>query len=503
MAAHSEQKVRHILPRWRSSQQTARLGELDPVGVAPAEPLDDPDFIAEIVADWRSNHAIPFAAELVSCAFVLGQQFAEATEASEFILKSENISESLSAIAKSILGIAATDQCHEGLALIKLDAQAKIHLLRRKLTDDPRNAIAWTDLAHAFAGVGQVQKSKKAIGNAIALAPESRFVVRSGSRLFVHSGDHDLAHDLVNGCAATPHDPWLLATEVATAQLIGRTPRFAKRSRQLLKSGKIDPRHLSELASAIATLELGAGAIRRSRKFFRLSLDHPNENAVAQARWAAETLPALRELVGERLDTPGSYEARSWAQHRSGEWELALENALKWLEDQPFSSGPAAHGSFLASVCLEKFDQGEEIATKGLRANPQEFTLKNNAAFSLACLGRLDEAERHLELVRESLLSETNKAVHLATQGLIAFRRGNFEAGRKLYLRAIEQAHVSGDKRLTAFASIYYAFEVLRAHTADADTTVATALERAAAAESADLRLLSSRLTDSLEKHRR
>ena len=61
--------------------------------------------------------------------------------------------------------------------------------------------------------------------------------------------------------------------------------------------------HTSELASAVATLELNSSNIKRSKRLFDLSLRSPTENSIAQVAWASRQNRSIN-LGDEYLDIP-------------------------------------------------------------------------------------------------------------------------------------------------------------------------------------------------------
>jgi tetratricopeptide (TPR) repeat protein len=135
------------------------------------------------------------------------------------------------------------------------------------------------------------------------------------------------------------------------------------------------------------------------------------------------------------------------------------------LRDQPFSASPAVHSSYIASTALEDHEEAVRIIEFGLLANPYDPNLLNNKAYSLANLGRLDDAERALDAItKHSDRSKLGimKPVLLATAGLLCYRRGAPERGRELYMTAIEAAEHAANKRPAAKAASFLALEEIR-----------------------------------------
>ena len=120
---------------------------------------------------------------------------------------------------------------------------------------------------------------------------------------------------------------------------------------------------------------------------------------MAQIQWLN------RAHLGEAVDVshakpPLLYEANAWASYYKGNFELALQESLKWLADQPFSGAPAILASFILSDLLWNFEGGREIAQSALRSNPDDPMLLNNLAVCLMELDRLTEAEEILARIK-------------------------------------------------------------------------------------------------------
>jgi tetratricopeptide (TPR) repeat protein len=310
-------------------------------------------------------------------------------------------------------------------------------------------------MARNYTILGERDKAAKSMRIAAALMPNHRYVVRAAARLAVHHGEFDRAHSMVARCARTPGDPWLLATELATAGPAEMRPRFARRGRAMLEGGEFPLSSISELASALGTLELRDGSGRRGRTFIQRSLEDPNDNTIAQGQWLSKQIPSLEindSLLGE------SAEARALRYGTAMESEEALSAAWDWHYDQPFASGPGELGSYHASVA-GRFEEGAAISRAALRANPGEFLLSNNLAFCLLKLDRVQEAGDTLQPVSTDNLDADQRATYMATLGLLYFRAGDADRGRRLYLQAIERSRGQNHR---ALAKINLAVEEYR-----------------------------------------
>lgn len=338
-----------------------------------------------------------------------------------------------------------------------------IQQLRRKLSDHPRNAIRWIDLALEHTVLGNPKQAARAMSIAMNLAPEDRFVLRAASRFYVHRGELDRAHGLLIRADSTRVDPWLVAAEIATASAADVKAKHIKVGRAMIENRKFHPRQVSELASALGTLEHETGGRRKSRRLFSKALEDPTENSVAQAEWAFNNEGVWIADVDTRR-VKRLFEAQACAKLVSGEWAESLDQSLKWLSDQPFSSRPAQLASYIASSILENYDKAVEILDKARKPNPRDPGLLNNLAFAYASQGRIDLAEAALSEIGDANLDERERIVVTATKGMIAFRRGKSDEGRTLYHEAIRESSAPELVRFRVTAAINLALEELRAH---------------------------------------
>lgn len=477
MAGLMDDPDRQVVPLWRNFTQTKALGELASLPVPAANPFTD-SMVAETLADWREQRGLSTAADLVSVAFTLGR-FEIARDAAEYVLSQENVPYSAKSVAEYYLsggkpkGIdhssaelppqptSIVDQLREG-----------IRETRKELIFYPRNPMLWNNLARLYTGLGQDEKAKRAITAALSLAPTNRFVLRSAARFYLHEGDRGRAKRLLSDAPNVKSDPWVLASEIAISAAVKKVSSNLKYAKQILDAKKLPPFHLSELASAVGTIESLNGNLKNGRKLIAYSLERPAENSVAQAAWLARNMKFYFPLADVRI----SHEVNAWSAYQSSNWQEALSESRAWVLDQPFSSRPAVLGSYLASVALEDFVTAIKFARYGLRSNPDAFTLRNNLAVALAKLGDVAGAISELKLVNPTTLTQTQQIAYMATNGMIEYRSNRLQKGKELYLKAIERARQCSDDR-EHIASIYLAFEELRAGTSDAESFRARALE--------------------------
>lgn len=499
MNGSGDEPERRMVPRWRESQVTAHLGELDAVATRTRPWTPDPRFLTERIESWRRHKSPGFAADLMGAALVL-QQEEIAREAAENVLRA---SEDVPAITRSIAEQLVQMKPPEAEELEALpdgkERFRRIHTLREQLRIAPRSPVMWMDLAREYSILGQGPSAEHAVRIAVELAPTNRFVLRSAARYYLHKGDPERAHHLVNRAPNIHQDPWLMAAEIATATVLDRTPRLVKRGRSALEGQTFAPEHITELAGAIGTLELRSGKRRHARRLFQQSLIRPNDNAVAQVSWAARHTQGI-EFDPNLLQTPWSFEARAWESYGEGEWLVAARAAEEWLHDEAFSSRPAEFGSFVTSVALKDYTASISFARRGLVANPTDPLLLNNLAFALANAGKLPEAFEAFSRIDRSDLDVTMQITHLATAGLLQYRLGVAETGQMFYRRAVELAEKHRCKRERAMALLFLANEELAAASSDSAKVVAEARSAAEDAGSADSGLIKHLLDDLISR---
>jgi Flp pilus assembly protein TadD len=482
MTAFQENIDRKVVPRWHSLDGAQRDGELAPLRDKPQLDLDEYEAeLHEREEDWRRERSVSFAADLVSSSVVLGRSQA-ADEAAAYLLDRPDAPPLAVALAHHLLGTTPLGPTSHDpdAALIpearRLQTAVAIHRLRDSLAVDPRNALRWSSLARLYASIGQDDHAHHAMNIALNLAPTNRFILRSAARLSLHRNDPERAHRLLIDPARRQGDPWLVAAEIALAPLAGKSSRLIKLGRQIADSGSFSPRHTTELASALATEELSA-SLKRARRRFGQALEAPTENTIAQVEWASRQGRGL-DFDPEYLERPDTFEARAWANAFKGDWEPALGDAWQWLSVQPFASAPAVFGSHQATLG-EAYEEGVAFSQAGLLANPDDVTLLNNLAYCLINLGRLSEAEDVLRNVHRWRMDATEASVLQATRGLLAYRQGDRETGRRLYAGTITDA---ANPAIRAIAAIVLAREEALARTPYADTAHAVADELSAAA---------------------
>ena len=476
MAGFSTDEDRKVIPRWRTFDRTLRFGELDSVLPSRAHQQITSDFLASKTSDWLEHRTIGHAADLVGSALSLGRE-KEASEAAVFLLQDNtDVSPWARELGERALGNVEDTEIVNPEPLGQAALHERVQTLRAFLRAEPRDPVTWVELSRTYIILGLREQAERSMTVALQLAINSRFVLRAACRLWIVLDDPERAHDIIIRADRTRYDPWLLAAEIAVGSIDEKTPRFIKPARQILAGGQFALGDISELASAVATLELSSGGIKKSKRFFGLSLDQPTENSIAQAAWASRQNSTIR-LDHQYLDRPSTFEARSWYHYSEGQWRQAIDECQLWLYDQPFSSRPSIHGSYVSATALEDYVKSEKFAREGLIVNPSDFSLLNNLAFALINLGSLDGAKEALSRAKRLQLSVKYQAVLEATNGLLAFRSGNVSVGRQMYADARSKARKLGDNKLLASASAFHAIEEMAQDSSDGSSVRSEALK--------------------------
>ena len=461
---------RQVVPRWRPFAVAAKLKVLDSVGTStPLKPQVDE--IEQLVRDWRSNRTPFHAANLVDAAIVLNQPEI-AAEAAAFLVERGQPGFIDTELARVVLGREGDQPLPETPPKITHQERYKrIAGYRRSLRDQPWNPIRLVDLAREYSALGQQEPAERALTRAVNLAPDNRFVLRSASRFLMHVGRPDEAHRILRRAPSTQTDPWLLAAEMVAANSAGRSSRWTKLAEGMIRSGSFDPRHTTELASALGTIAFNEGKRSQVRRLFDHALIRPTENSVAQAGWISRHMTSF-EVPENKFSVPLAFEAKAWEAALESRFQEAVDLSWEWLLDEPFATRPASFGSYIASIALEDYENARALAETALLANPDDPQLILQLIYCVASQGRTDEAERLLSHDLPNSIRRNPSdipAAHVpvfvaADKGLIAYRRNQQAQGRTFYESARALAREARDPTLEAAALLNFIREEVRAN---------------------------------------
>lgn len=488
MATFVEDKERRMIPRWRGSADAVHMGETKALPARKSPDAQDDAQFDQRVRDWSEKHDFNSASELIGSAIVLGRH-AEAADAAKFLRTFKEAYPNLLRLADHVLGDSASLPDPESFP--ETDAE-HIHRLRAALKRDPRNGLVWIDLARIYSTHGRGDKAQKATRIALNLAPESRFVLRSAARLFVHLDDPEFAHRVLLKAESLEYDPWLMAAEIAVASVAERASVCIKAGKRALASDRFSAIHSSELAGAVASMELANGSTKLAAKLFKRALIDPTENAVAQARWASKVSGI--EFDRDSLKTLRAFEARAWENFYAGRWSDGLIQAVGWSGDEPFSARPFLMAAYLAGTMTGDHGKALILTQAGLRANQHHPVLLNNLIFYLLELNRVEEAVGYFPEFRGLEIDASTKVAIEATFGMACFRMGDAASGREHYQQAVDAAVRLRDVRLTARAAIHLALEEIRIESNAREPAIRRAIELSETVADPDIAVLLARL---------
>ncbi len=462
MSAFQGKTDRRMLPRWRASEKAAESPEFSSFKkIRQLKPLAS-EGLTRVLEDFSKQKNLGIAADVLANA-VLGGDLDKAEEAATFILQQgENAPTSLRRLALQI-------QRPQSI-LPALESNGQTAKTRRLLKLHPDNPMLWSDMARHFASLGEKKRAFCCMQSALQLAPNHRWVVRTMARFMVHYGDPASAHHLIANHPRTKNDPWLIAAELACAQVASKAPKYWRQANEILKHNGFSPFHISELATATAMMELESGERKKAKRLVQKGLISPTENTLAQVFWAKENKHLsdgfkLAELVKSRSD---AYEAEYQLSLFSGDFLDAIEFARIWGRDEPFAARPRAEIAFIASI-LDDYDLAIKMADEVKKMDGQtDSNLEMNRIYSILSSGKLNlEANsREIEKLRNALerYSKTGgtDAYHAeANLGLWHYRFGSVDSGKQLYAHAIELAEKLRLRDSAAMAATFAAREAI------------------------------------------
>lgn len=461
MGLYENRPNRLVIPRWRDFKDTAKSGELskDRIKNSPTVPLIS---CKKQLENWQKEKSIANALELVNSAFVSGENQV-AIDAANFILNNcKDQANPVIKVAQLVLNSSVYNnegaEVNNTFDTLEEKIRIKIQDIRRRINAYPNNPVLWIDYARWFTIIGKFAKAENCIRTALQLAPDNIFILRCAVRFYIHKSKYDandnesviFALRLIRKNPATKFDPWLMATEISLCSYLDKTSNLMKAGFSIIEAKQFSAFTLSELTSALATVELYNGG-GKTKKLFSQSLIDPNENSVAQAQWASNIIGGI-PFNSHQFN---SHEANSYHNQTLENWDAAFDESLNWLVDEPFSSSPANHASYLAGALIDNNGIAIKVCEFGLRSNPHEFTLLNNKAYSEAVENLVDDAENTFNQINVNTLTESEKVTYYATKGLISYRRGQKDKGNALYDEAESLARKLKDEATAFRVKVY------------------------------------------------
>lgn len=449
---------RRLIPRWRPIAATLKTTEaLSTERRVNEEFSGEPEYLDKAISHWRETKAPGMLGEVLSFSvhpnllqkvIEIGHEAIKAG-APITVVQSMLIHDLSAEKVADLLVEAGTDPTGESRPF-----QQPIKRLRALLRSAPDNTLALLDYAQLQVAVGKPKAAEKALRTALNLAPNNRLVIRTTARFLLHCQEPKLAHRLIQHHARTPSDPWLMASEIALADVANIKSSFlSKGKRFLLDQSKFSPKHLTELAGVIAIEEMMSGNVKKAREMQRMALLAPNDNVIAQAM-------DQEKVFGIHLDSPAAIKALSASNEALAIQALSnfkpesmTLHSLAWHAEEPFSSRPIQLLS-TSYAYMGEFEKAEQWSYAGLIANPEDCGLLIGMAYTKAQLGNISEAESIIRKLRHIDFKRADPYCK-ATEGLIAYQQKQFDIGDSLYDLAVSMFNQKKQEDVGAFCRLH------------------------------------------------
>lgn len=482
MASFIDDLYRNMLPLWRSYDDTSLVRELEFTGhrILPVRF----DRYGDFKEAWDNKHTIISAADLVNAAVASGNTSGpETLSAAEFMLHHQQECSPLAIdVAKSIIEPREIQNDIEtskkkptfeervsdlisGLTNQENETKARIGLLRKQIYNHCYNPIAYCELSRCYASLGYDKKAEQYMDYAVFLAPQSRYIVRSAVRFYIHIKEFGKAKKAIFHSGLINNDPWVMSAEIALESLMGKNSRYIIKGRQLVFSGDISPFSCSELCFSICNVDKAYGKRKDVRRMFYRGIEDPNDNSLAQATFFAKNDDDFIVDLAKFNSLKHKNEADMRKSFGMGDFEGAFVSSLLWMQDYRFEHRPIEYAFIISCDFLKKYEYAISIINKSLKTNPKDPVSVNNLAYALGLSDRTSEAEKALSAIDIKKLPKDNNPNYIclaATWGLVAYRKGETNAGREMYNLAIQAAKKLGDDNLMVKAKLNMIREEIR-----------------------------------------
>ena len=235
MAFSINKENRNVLPIWRDFKRTVELGELSHPSKIVKKEIVSPDF-NELVDSWQRNSTLFHATDLFSALVVSNELNSNlAKEVADFIknhpdsnlFQQEFITNSFLNFGKKDVNDRSNILEYEKIKQYISDFEGngifkKIQKYKKLTHQFPKNPINYVELSRLHTSIGQLEKADFYIQIALKLNSTNRFVVRSAARFYLHKDDPKKARHYLKSSKSISNDPWLMASEIAISEKIGK-----------------------------------------------------------------------------------------------------------------------------------------------------------------------------------------------------------------------------------------------------------------------------------------
>lgn len=468
-----DQNERVPIPKWKSLSQTPSRELISAKKIAPAQEilLERSNRAAHLYSRWQSNPTLDNALEVVDCAMLL-DNVALFIGPAEQILNSDIVLGTPKLIALDILSPTRRLFTAEKEIYSNSELKVLIRQNRARLKEETRNSVLYAEQARLYTLIGENYSAKKSFLHALAISPNNRHILRTFARFMLHVPDSkyfdpDEALARLRRSEAIKSDPWLQAAEISVSEFTEKQSKMAKIATRLVESGNLNPNHISEVSTALATLELSHGNSKKFKRRINGSLIMPTDNALSQLMWFGKSSNVdwdeeTSVFLGRELDLRESIEATTYRNIKSSDWEGTVDSFRNWQSEERYSSHIAIQGSYYSLAYARDYEAAIHMCDIGLEANRKSKDLLNNRCVAQNRFGDIGAAEITLAELKVAEPNWRNDAVFVATKGMVDFSVGNHTNARNAYSTAIALADVKKDKDLSTRAKMHWLYEESR-----------------------------------------
>ena len=461
MQNNSGDDFRNVVPRWRP---LGSLPKAEILAVPRYKPLHQalPEIVEADLGRWRVEKKLESGVDIFDTGTVFGDDGliregvrlirAHGTAASERIIE---------AVDRAFVPEPNYKAKQDRTAQLELKSEyvhKTIAMLKRQVRNSPRDALSYLELARLHTILAQHSAAERYLRTAIQLDPNGRLTLRAAVQYYQVVGDLPMALPLLWRSESIRRDPWLQSAEIAAADLSGRGSRFAKSAGASIRGVSELDISKSELALAVATLDLDAG-VRPGKVFAMVAagLVHSTENALAQGVWLGDqTTRSLSSRFPELDFGDDAHEAKARHFYELENYESCYEEAVRWLQDQPFQSEPFCWIANTAVTHLDSYEALVPLAERYLSLHANDWAVLNCCVLIFASAGQFVRAAETAHAMERLAHGEVVKAFSEAALGMIALRVGNDQEGRQRYESAIQLAKGAKRPELVVSAYMFY-----------------------------------------------
>lgn len=465
----SSEEDRNVIPRWRSPR-VADGWEISAARDLGTMPIKEADFADEL-ALWRQEGTLAAAIDIYDTGIIIGDKRIQLEGAGPILRNSHLLPPALlDDVRRSIAPMIPLQQRRDRLTRFESSEaylRQTVRLLKRRLLDYPRDVLALLEIARLHVLMGQAEIAERYIRRAIVLAPNDRLVLRSATQYYKLVGSLESILPALRSSDSAPYDPLIQSTEIAASDLAGKGSRFALAALKSIKGLKQVGLRRSELALAVATTERDAGlSQRRVFQLVRAGLAQSTENAQAQAVWLSEQgSRPLGFLVPDLSLADNAFEARALARFDAEDYAAAATEARAWLADQPFEIEPVNIICNCHSIYLQTPAEALPIADRAFTLHPDSWIVQNAVLLVYIGVEAYGKAEAVLANLSRLAWNPTVEAFALAGAGMLAFARGQYDAGRTFYEKAVTAARKAARPDLVFSAVAFWTLAEARSGT--------------------------------------